>query len=190
MVLKGIRGEEARDLSGCVRITASVRFKKNAASARYVKLVKVLFAGREVVEEMKISLIDRSLYYKGLMLLIRKDRDIHEEEKKMMIRIGEMLGFETDFCKGVIEEIMDNKHVHDLPPLFSESTVASCFIKDGLKLSASDGQIHEKEIEWLRFVAERNGLGGVWPAERKAFDLEPHMNCLESDLELTHFEWE
>jgi len=95
---------------------------------------------------VRISLIDRSLYYKGLILLIRKDHEIHDQEKKMMMTIGEMLGFETKFCAGTIEEILDNQHIIDEPPIFSETNIALCFIRDGLRLSASDGQIHKDEM--------------------------------------------
>jgi len=31
---------------------------------------------------MRMYLMDRSMYYKGLMLLIRKDREINDEEKR------------------------------------------------------------------------------------------------------------
>ncbi len=58
---------------------------------------------------IRVSLIDRSLYYKGLMLLIRKDREMHDEEKGMMMHIRGMLGFESKFCENAIEEVLDNK---------------------------------------------------------------------------------
>ena len=53
---------------------------------------------------MRISLLDRSLYYKSLMILIRQDRQIHDEEKKMMLSIGKMLGFDPKFCTKTMED--------------------------------------------------------------------------------------
>jgi len=139
---------------------------------------------------VRISLIDRSLYYKGLILLIRKDHEIHDQEKKMMMTIGEMLGFETKFCAGTIEEILDNQHIIDEPPIFSETNIALCFIRDGLRLSASDGQIHKDEMAWLEAVAESNGLSHLWAGELEKFNLGHRIENAENGLELRNFIWE
>jgi hypothetical protein len=138
---------------------------------------------------MKISLTDRSLYYKGLMLLIRKDRDIRDEERKMMMHIGETLGFESSFCRDTVEEIMNNKYVNDSPPLFEEPSIALSFIRDGLRLSVSDGQAHKAELDWLEAVAENNGLGSLWAGEFERFSLINCNESLENNLELKRFEW-
>ena len=138
---------------------------------------------------MRISLLDRSLYYRGLMILIRKDRQIHDEEKKMMLSIGEMLGFDQKFCTKTMEELLDNNHIVDAPPLFSETDIALCFIRDGLRLSASDGQIHEAEIKWLESVAESNGLSNLWIAELEKLSRASHGHP-DHRLELRNFEWE
>jgi len=139
---------------------------------------------------VRISLIDRSLYYKGLILLIRKDHEIHDQEKKMMMTIGEMLGFETKFCAGTIEEILDNQHIIDEPPIFSETNIALCFIRAGLRLSASDGQIHKDEMAWLEAVAESNGLSHLWAGELEKFNLGHRIENAENGLELRNFIWE
>ncbi|MBP1750630.1 MAG: hypothetical protein H6Q52_3169, partial [Deltaproteobacteria bacterium] len=135
------------------------------------------------------SVIDRSLYYKGLMLLIRKDREICDEERKMMMHIGEALGFESSFCKDTVEDIMDNKFVNDSPPLFSEPWIALSFIRDGLRLSVSDGQTHKAELDWLEAVAENNGLSSLWAEEFERFSLIECNESLEDNLELKRFEW-
>ncbi len=138
---------------------------------------------------MRISLVDRSLYYKGLMLLIRKDHEIRQEERDMMMRIGEMLGFDPNFCKSTIDEIINNKYVNDSAPLFSDPSVTRCFLKDGLKLSAADGQIHETEIQWLESVAKANCLENVWSSEVDMFNLRlSDLSALDS-LELKNFQW-
>jgi hypothetical protein len=139
---------------------------------------------------MRISLIDRSHYYKALMLLIRKDGKIHDEERNMMMYIGKMLDFESGFCENTIEELTDNKHIIDSPPLFSEARIALCFIRDGLRLSACDGQIHTAELAWLESVAERNGVGALWVGELEEFSLSCCPESLQNCLELEHFEWE
>jgi hypothetical protein len=139
---------------------------------------------------MKISLIDRSFYYKGLMLLIRKDCRIHYKEGNMVMYIGKILGFESEFCENAIEEIMHNKHVIDSPPLFSEPRIALSFLSDGLRLAASDGQLHKTELAWLESVAESNGLGALWAGELEKFYFIRSTESLETSLKLKHFKWE
>lgn len=107
---------------------------------------------------MEISLIDRSLYLKGLMLLIRKDGEIQDEEKNMMLCAGEMLGFDKGFCEDTIEEILHNKHIVDEPPLFSSTGIARSFVRDGLRIALTDGRAHESELQWLKAVADVNGI--------------------------------
>lgn len=138
---------------------------------------------------MRISLLDRSLYYKGLMILISKDRKIHDEEKNMMLRIGEMLGFDPKFCAKTMDEILDNHHIVDSPPLFSETDIALCFLRDGLRVSASDGQIHEAEIQWLESIAESNGISNLWTEELEKLSRASH-GLPSNILELRNFEWE
>jgi hypothetical protein len=139
---------------------------------------------------MKISLLDRSLYLKGMMLLIRKDREISPEEKNMALQIGKILGFEEKFCENVIKELMDNKYIIDVPPHFSTPDIAGCFIRDGLKLSFVDGQIHQKEFLWLKAVAHTNALEDAWfdDAVKAAGDQE--LGDLEDVLEAKFLEWE
>ena len=139
---------------------------------------------------MKISLMDRSLYFKGLMLLIRKDRVVGEEERALMMRIGRLFSFEKGFCQEVIDEILTNRHVIDEPPLFSEPAIARCFIQDGRKLSLSDGQMHDTEWQWLKTVAESNGLEPSWYEAllQEAFGLAGE--DLGDALEAEHFVWE
>lgn len=138
---------------------------------------------------MKISLMDRSLYYKGLLLLVRKDREIHEQEKRMMLGIGKMLGFDARFCTRSIEKILVNPYIVDEPPVFSQKDIALCFIRDGLLLAVSDGQISGAETAWLQSVAEKNGLAGAWAAELAK--IPPGAKDLPLDaLELKKFVWE
>jgi hypothetical protein len=139
---------------------------------------------------MKISLLDRSLYLKGLMLLIRKDRKIDAAEKTMALRIGKILGFEKKFCENVIEELMDNKYIVDVPPRFSAPDIAKCFIKDGFKLSSIDGQIHEKEFVWLKAVAQTNGLEDTWYDDSVKAFADQRCGDLEDILEARYLEWE
>jgi hypothetical protein len=116
---------------------------------------------------MNISAIDASNYFKGLLLLIRKDRKVTESEVYLMKRIGKALGFEEEFCDQAIKGILDNENVRDLPPRFSSKDLARKFVQDGLVLAFSDNEIHPAEEEWLKLVAELNGLDAQWFVEKR-----------------------
>ncbi len=51
------------------------------------------------------------------------------KKKKMMLSIGKMLGFDPKFCTKTMEELLDNNHIIEAPPLFSETDIALCFIQ-------------------------------------------------------------
>lgn len=111
---------------------------------------------------MKISVIDASNYFKGLLLLIGKDRKITDPEIALLQRIGKAFGFEKVFCDNAIRDILENKFILDVPPEFSRTELAKKFIKDGLTLAASDNAIDPSEEEWLLSIAEKNGLDSQW----------------------------
>ena len=111
---------------------------------------------------MKISVPFSCNYLKGLLLLIRKDRKISEEEHELMARVGKNLGFEKNFVENAIHEILDNKYITVIPPEFSSREIAEKFLKDGLVLAASDNEIHPEEERWLLSVAARNNIDEAW----------------------------
>jgi hypothetical protein len=107
---------------------------------------------------MKISVLDASNYFKGLLLLVRKDRKISQSETGLMKRIGKSLGFEKEFCENAIRDILENEYIVDTPPEFSTKELALRFIRDGLALAYSDNEYDPAEKEWLRSTAERNSV--------------------------------
>jgi uncharacterized tellurite resistance protein B-like protein len=107
---------------------------------------------------MKISVLDASNYFKGLLLLIRKDRKVSESESDLMKRIGKTLGFEKEFCDGAVRDILANTYIDDTPPDFSTRELAVKFIKDGFSIAFADNEFDPSEEEWLRSTAERNGI--------------------------------
>ena len=112
---------------------------------------------------MNISVIDGSSYFKGLLLLVRKDMKVSEPETEMMTRIGKRLGFEQEFCENAVRDVLENAYIVDSPPEFSNKDLAMRFIRDGLVLSLSDREVvHPSEEEWLRSTAEKNGLDLEW----------------------------
>ncbi len=111
---------------------------------------------------MKINLIDRSNYFKGLLLLIGKDKLIVPEEKELLLKIGSILDFEKDFIVESINDLLLNEYIIDEPPKFSSTDITKIFIRDGIKLAFADKELHQHELQWLKTVAEKNGIENSW----------------------------
>lgn len=109
---------------------------------------------------------DRSSYFKGLLLLIRKDKVVTTEEKELMLRIGKVLGFDREFCENAIDDVLDNPHLGESCPMFSSQEVARTFLLDGIAISFVDHDvIHPSEKDWLFKAAIQNGVDADWFAE-------------------------
>lgn len=121
---------------------------------------------------MTISVQDGSEYFRGLLLLISKDRRITSAEAVLMKRIGKALGFEKEFCDNAINEILENKFVATHPPVFSTRELAIKFIIDGLTLASADKEAHGFEDLWLKAAAEENGLDAAWFLRQKDISAE------------------
>lgn len=112
---------------------------------------------------MKISIIDGSNYFKGLLLLIRKDHQVTDPEVKLIKHIGKSFGFDQEFCDGAIRDILKNECINETPPVFSSKEIAAKFIKDGLAIAYSDhDQIDKFEEDWLKLIAEKNDIEPKW----------------------------
>jgi hypothetical protein len=133
---------------------------------------------------MTITVRDGSEYFRGLLLLIAKDRNISDAETILMKRIGKALGLEKDFCNNAIQEVLENPFIAPEPPRFATQDLAMKFIRDGLTLAMSDDDPHESEESWLRSVAAKNGISDEWLArERNLTPLrrKDHDSLLEVD---------
>jgi len=111
---------------------------------------------------MNISTQEGSEYFRGLLVLISKDRVITESEVTLMLRVGKALGFEPDFTREAIDSILDNSYIKSDPPVFADQGLAKRFLRDGLAIARSDNGIHRAEAEWLRSVAAQNGIPTDW----------------------------
>ena len=111
---------------------------------------------------MKMSQEVKSHYYKGLLVLLRRDRVIDDRERDLMLQIGEILGFDRRFCEAAIDELMSNTNITRDPVVFSDETIKACFLRDAVRLALIDGELHPSELRWLRVVAHVNGLTDPW----------------------------
>ncbi len=111
---------------------------------------------------MELTLLDRSNYLKGLLVVAKRDNQLTEPEKNILKGIAKRLGFATDFYEDTIRSLLANKYISDKPIKFSDKKVAESFVTDGLNLAFSDQLPAEKEIDWLRSTASENNLDEEW----------------------------
>jgi hypothetical protein len=141
-------------------------------------------------EAMNVSLADQGLYYRGLLILIRKDLTIDEAERSMMMRIGRALGFEESFCAQAIREILVNEYIPDDPPRFSDPEIARCFIRDGIRLALADGEIGSSEHSLLKAVSDLHGFDDAWLKETIERIAVQELNGPSACLDAEHFRWQ
>ncbi|MBN2423622.1 MAG: TerB family tellurite resistance protein [Calditrichaceae bacterium] len=134
---------------------------------------------------MNMNLMDRSNYFKGLLLLSKKDNKITPEEKESLLHLGRLLEFSEEFCTETIDELLHNNHIKETPVEFSNEECAKLFLKDGLKISFVDHVIDKKEFDWLQQVADINGIDDEWLTSQLAhhIDIENHHKKLSFEIE-------
>ncbi len=107
-------------------------------------------------------MLDRSTYFKGLLLLIKADNLVTEGEYKLMTKIGQTLGFEKSFIERAINDLIENEFITNDVPVFSQKSIAESFILDGLKVAFSDNEFSAEELEHLTNIATKNGIDREW----------------------------
>ncbi len=113
---------------------------------------------------------DRSYYYRGLLVLIGKDRIIEPREREFMLQLGSLFDFDRRFCQAAIDDLLSNEYITDEPVTFSSREIAECFVEDAIRLAWADDEIHSKEMVWINAVAQANGLTKEWlEAELRRF---------------------
>jgi hypothetical protein len=110
----------------------------------------------------EIPLLERGEYYRGLLVLIRKDGKITPGEREAMVRLGQGLDFDKVFCETTLDELMRNPNIKRRPVKFLDKSTAELFLRDAALLALADGNLHPKEVSWLRTVAEVNELRAEW----------------------------
>jgi hypothetical protein len=111
---------------------------------------------------MNLSLLNKSNYYKGLLVLLRRDRIIDAREKELMLQMGGVLDFDRRFCEAAIDDLLSNAHITRKPVIFSDERIKKCFFRDALRLAFVDGYLHPMELRWLKTVARANNQSNQW----------------------------
>lgn len=102
--------------------------------------------------------IDKSNYLRGLLVISRLDQNVSDYEKRAVIRLSKILGFDPHFCSDAVEELVENPYISENAPKFTKQEIGKAFIMDALKLAFSDNNFHLNELRWIRNVAKVNGL--------------------------------
>ncbi|GBD88198.1 Dna-J like membrane chaperone protein [bacterium BMS3Abin03] len=111
---------------------------------------------------MHIPIKDRSSYLKGLLVVAKKDNELHEREKDIIREIAKSLGFSPTFYEYTIKNLLSNEYINDDPIIFSDKMIAKSFIIDGLRMAKSDNKLDDNEISWLRDTTLANGMDTKW----------------------------
>ena len=132
---------------------------------------------------MTINPLDCSNYFKGLLILVGRKKTITNNEKVLLKKIGELLGFNHSYIDSSMDDFTQNKFVVEEIPSFSNWEIAELFLKDGIKLAFANKMLTVKQIEWLMAVAIKNNLSKQW----FFIELENYLDNYEFNYE-TEFE--
>lgn len=111
---------------------------------------------------MKMDVIDKSSYLKGLLVLISKDNKVSSFESDLVMKVGKTLGFDKEFTEEALETLLENQYISQEPPKFSSQDFALSFLRDGIKLTVSDLNMCKKEVEFLKATAKINNISEDW----------------------------
>jgi hypothetical protein len=111
------------------------------------------------------TLLDKSEYLKGLLILARRNNSLDEKEKLVIRNVANRLGFSKDFYEDTLKYLLSNKYITEEPIKFSNPTIARLFVKDGLELAYSDNELCERELNWLKSIVIENKLEVDWLME-------------------------
>ena len=111
---------------------------------------------------MEIPQIDRSNYLKGLLITAKVDKQLTTPEKTIIKQFSDKLGFSSDFCEEIINDLLANEYIKEEPIVFSNTKIARSFIEDGLNLALADDKVDDLELNWLKATAKANFIDERW----------------------------
>jgi hypothetical protein len=107
---------------------------------------------------MKMTIVDKSNFLRGFLILIRKDKALGKHEKKMAVIIGKHFGFAEDFCDTALDELLENEYISEDPPVFSNQPAARFFVEECKNILSQIHELSNEELEWLEQVEIANKL--------------------------------
>jgi len=110
---------------------------------------------------MDITLKDRGEFLRGFLVLVKKNKDISEFDKNMILVVGKYFGFAEDFCKEAIKNLMENEYLSEEPPTFSNPYIAEYFLVETYRILKQLHPLEHNEEHWFVATAERNKIKHV-----------------------------
>ena len=133
---------------------------------------------------MTINPLDTSNYFRGLLMLAGSEKQITQDEKILLKKIGGVLGFNHSFMEVSINDFENNKHIKADTPRFSDPEIAELFLKDGIKLAFTNNILSVHQIDWLMTFAVENRLSKQWFFIELENYLDSHNSSREIEFEL------
>lgn len=115
-----------------------------------------------------LSLRERSEFFRGLLLIMAADGELHTAEQELIRQVVAPLDFSPEFVTESIQTVLKNKHISQVPPRFATQANTQLFLRAALDIAFADGVLDESEEKWLRATAELNGIPAEWLEERIA----------------------
>lgn len=112
-----------------------------------------------------LTVVDKSNYLRGLLILAKKDNRLIENEKKIIRDAAKRMGFSKDFYEETLRNLMNNNYILEKPIIFSNPEIAKLFISEGLELAFSDNELCVPELNWLKEIANANAIPDEWFSE-------------------------
>ena len=103
---------------------------------------------------MYSQLIDKSNYFRGLLLLASRDNKISVREQGSIRKIARILNYEREFVENALSGLLENQYISKEPPEFANKEFAKAFIKDGIKMVFVNWSANFEEIQWLKQVSQ------------------------------------
>jgi uncharacterized tellurite resistance protein B-like protein len=104
------------------------------------------------------TVMDRSNYLKGLLILARQDKRLAHQEKDYIRDVAKKFGFSKDFYEDVLKSLMANKYLTDEPVVFSTREIAESFLKEGFEMAYCDEDFDPAELDFLKNIAAANEI--------------------------------
>ncbi len=136
---------------------------------------------------MTINPLDTSNYFRGLLMLAGSEKQITQNEKSLLKKIGDLLGFNHTFTDAAINNFVNNKYANAEIPQFSNTDIAELFIKDGIRLAFTNDILKIQQIDWLMAFAIENKLSKQWFFIELENYLDNHNSNQEVDFELQKY---
>lgn len=115
-----------------------------------------------------LSLRERSEFFRGLLLIMAADGELHAAEQELLRQAIAPFDFSPEFVTESIQAILRNKHISQVPPRFETQAHARLFLRAALGIAFADGVLDESEEKWLRATADLNDIPAEWLEEQIA----------------------